>query len=340
MKLTFTLFLLVFINAVSQGQINKKQLAGSWIKSKIEFIDGVQLPDEDGLKYQYNRYTFDKNKVAISTAFADKGTEFNYNIAGNKLDFYLNSGYKTNSYLIEKLTPTELVVLQKGERGFTQNDVLRYYFINENYYQNSWQYQPDDIISVSVTQDTVFKASDRLYPVFKHNLSLHAYIGEVVPELQNLSSGKKNFLASFVVRKDGTVDNIKVLERINSAFDSQVKKVIQQTSQQWTPAKLHGQPVDVQMTESFRFFTSEQVIPTYDYNQRGLDALRGQEYEEALYFFTKILEKIPNDTESLLHAAMCKIYLGNATAACQDLLKIKKTNNSIQVDELLLKYCQ
>ncbi len=333
------LLILLLVSEFSFAQINKTFLPGSWIKSKVEFIDGVQLPDEDALKHQYTKFNFGKNQVGISTAFNSKGTLFGFKLAGNIIDVFINRNFKSNSYLIEKLTATELILLQKGSQGFKQEDVLRIYLINEQHYQNTWQVKADDIFAIS-NNDTVFKAHDRLYPTFNNSLALHDYITGLIPEFNNVSSSSNYFLASYIVRKNGTVDDIKVLERINGAFDNQVVKALNQTSQKWIPAKLHGRPVDVQMTESFRFLTAEQAIPFYDYDDKGHEALREKKYEEALYFFSKAVEKVPSNMNAWLNIAMCKIYLGHPTAACADLQKIKKSNSGLQVDEIIAKYCK
>lgn len=62
-------------------------------------------------------------------------------------------------------------------------------------------------------------------------------------DIENRTRGR--IVVNYVIRRDGSIDNVKVVKGINSALDSQVVKLIQKTKG-WTAGSLNGHPVDVQ----------------------------------------------------------------------------------------------
>lgn len=64
-------------------------------------------------------------------------------------------------------------------------------------------------------------------------------------DIENGTRGK--IVVNYVVRRDGSVDCVKVVKGINSALNSQVVKLLQ-NSEGWTAGRLNGHPVDVQRT--------------------------------------------------------------------------------------------
>lgn len=55
------------------------------------------------------------------------------------------------------------------------------------------------------------------------------------------SEGK--VIVKFVVEKDGSISNFKVLKPMSKNFDNEVIRVLKMTSKKWKPAKVNGEPV-------------------------------------------------------------------------------------------------
>lgn len=337
MKYILTLLIILSCTTLF-AQSNKSQLIGNWVKLKVEYKDGEELPDGEGLKYSYLRYNFESpNKAFVSFAYDDKGTAMTFSTNNNVLELKNSFGFVSNSLLIEKQSDNELVLLQMVQDGFESPDCLRYYFVSEDSYQNSMALKPNDILAINGT-DTLYNSSPKIYAKLKGDVSFHDYLTANIPAYKGVVASDNFFLATFIIRKTGEVDSLEILESISPAFDKQFIKAFNKAKGRWKPATVGGRSVDVRMQEQFRFVSSENFLPSYDYSKKGREAMAAKEYLKAIYYFDKGLEKLPTSEDMLYQRAVCKLQLGNNAAACEDLHKVKALGKTT-ADVLIEKTC-
>jgi tetratricopeptide (TPR) repeat protein len=236
--------------------------------------------------------------------------------------------------LIKKVTNDELILIQKGKTSYTDDDCIKYSFVKEKIYQKSIQLKSSDILLANIN-DTVYKSSEKIYAKFSGDKSFFDFCHELLPEV----NGSGYFLSTFIIRKNGIIDSIQILESINKRFEKQFRKALNKSKSFWIPGEFDGQKVDVQMKIEFKYFTSEQMIPMYDYSQKGKVAMNNLDYSRALTYFELALEKVPTDYEIIYYKAICELNLGNKKAACEDLKKVKGIGK-MNVDELIKQSCE
>ncbi len=333
-KTTWVIILiLICINA------NAQNIFGDWIKTKVSYLDNTELSNNNALKFQYLRYTFEKNdKLFISFAFDSKGTLYNFERKDRIVEIKNSYGYIVNSLMISKISNDELIIVQKGKNEFTDNDCLKYYFIREKDYQNQLTIKSSDILLIS-KNDTVYKATEKLCAKFLGDKSFYDFCSENIPERNVVMATNNLFIATFIVRKNGLIDSIQVLENINKEFEKQFRKALKKSKKLWLAGELNGNKVDIQMKIKFRFISSNKFLPMYEYSLKGKTAMNNSDFTRALAYFDLALENVPSDYQSLYYKAICEMNLGNKNAACEDLEKVKNFEK-MQVDELIEKNCK
>jgi len=331
-KISWTIILIFFCI-----QADAQNIFGNWIKTKVTYFDDTELPNNNAIKFQYLRYTFENNKLFMGFAFDDKGTLYNFESKDQIVNIKNSYGYIVNSFKINQLSNSELIIVQKGKNGFTDNNCLKYYFIREQDYQNQLPIKSSDILLIK-KNDTVYKATEKIHAKFSGDKSFHDFCSENIPEVDIVMSTNNIFLATFIVRSNGLIDSVQVLENINKQFEKQFRKALDKSKKLWLAGELNGNKVDVQMKISFRFISSDKFLPKYDYSQKGKAAMNNSDFTRALTYFDLALEKVPSDYESLYYKAICEMNLGNKNAACEDLVKVKPFGK-MQVEELIEKNC-
>ena len=325
------LFLLISLSF----NANAQEIYGDWIKTKVTYTDGVELPDDNAIKYQFLRYTFEKyNKLFIGFDYYNKGAALMFDINSNILNIKNSYGFLMNSFLINKVTDDELILIQKGKSSYTDDDCIKYSFVKEKIYQKSIPLKSSDILLANIN-DTVYKSCEKIYAKFSGDKSFFDFCRELLPEV----NGSGYFLSTFIIRKNCNIDSIQILESINKRFEKQFRKALNKSKSLWIPGELNGQKVDVQMKIEFKYLTSEQMIPMYDYSQKGKVAMKNLDYSKALTYFELALERVPTDYEIIYYKAICELNLGNKKAACEDLQKVKGVGK-MNVDELIKQSCE
>ena len=329
--------MLILISA--KTHVTAQDLSGSWVKTKITYLDGYSLGDEMAIKNQYLRYTFDRGKnLYISSAFDNNGMAFSYDLRNEMLIVKNINGITINHFKITKNTDQELELVEKTSKGFDDPNCLKYFFVREAIYQNRIQLTPNDVISIQ-NGDTLYKSSPKIYAKFIRNQSLFDYCRQNIPEWKMANKSNSVFLATFVIRKSGHIDSIRILESFNKKFENQFLKAISKTTNSWEAAHINGANVDVQMTIYARFLTSDSFLPMYDYSEKGRAALFDeQDHAKALSYFELALKENPDNVQLLYYKALCLIELGNIDAACDNLTTVK-ASNLINVDELIRLHC-
>ncbi|HVU58179.1 MAG TPA: energy transducer TonB [Puia sp.] len=210
----------------------KQLLQKSWIKTGLYSLpDGRQVPDTT-----YTRYTFLKKNAIISFTPNWDGASYDWSLDGNKLTL----GF--GSWEIEELTDSTLTL--------TQPEYSKIKLCAEEYLVRD----SARLIQVGeFNNEPVYKGTWYVTPRWKKG-SLEGYIHKAmsVYEIRKASY----FEASYIITKQGTVENVKVLSSIIPDFDATVVDLLKKTSGQWIPAAFHGQPVQTQLIYHIKYLDS------------------------------------------------------------------------------------
>jgi hypothetical protein len=337
MKSLFTL-LLILIALKSSAQDNIDKLYNTWVVSKITFVDGSQLQEDNLLKYVYLKYSFRRpDKANLTNTFSDKGDDRFFELSNGYLRIKSEQGGLLNMLKVERLSDT-LILVQHGRQGFDDPSGIKYYFVPETVYQNSISLKNKDIHSI-ISGDTTFEESPKIYASFK-DASFQRRMYNGISDRISMDGRSGHFLAVFTVYKSGIPDSLKIIEGIDKEFDERFIKVFNQAKKDWHPAILNGKPVNVQMKIELRYSMSGGVISAYFASQKAVDAYNAKQYDIALYYYDEALKETPNDKEFLYRRGMCKMLLGNKAGACEDWNKAKDLGSTTTIDAVLEKYCK
>lgn len=210
----------------------KELLLKSWIKR-----ESYSLPDNIREKDTlYTRYSFQKSKAYISFYPGWNEYQQDWILKSKKLTI----GFTT--YDIEELTDSTLIISEPGFR--------RILFDDENYLN---QKAPIPPVAGQFDDKPLYKATRIITPRYKDG-DLRKFIGQ---NLEGYNIRKATtFLVSFIVKEDGSVDGIQVLNGISGGFDAEVINKLKMTSKKWVPAVYKGQPVQTQMLYSIKYLDS------------------------------------------------------------------------------------
>nr|WP_294793116.1 hypothetical protein [uncultured Mucilaginibacter sp.] len=328
---------LTFFIGSAHAQNSSKNIFNTWVTSQVTYPNGASLPDTHPLKYLYIKYKFSQpDHLNIGTAYFENGSDQLFELNSNVLTIKSPEGGYVNSYRIEALKDT-LVLLQAGLTGFDDADALKFYFVPETTFQNSIPLSADDIISIK-GKDTIYKQSRKIYASYNGN-SFQQIMYNGIRKGISMNNRAGSLSASFIVSKTGLADSVRILEGIDDKFNSLFVKVFNQQRKNWKPAILQGQPVSVKMLVNLGYSTSATAIPAVFDAQKANDAYNSSDYELALFYFDKALVNTPNDKDNLCKRGLCKLMLGNKDGACLDWNKVRSLGSTPVVDELLKKYC-
>ena len=132
--------------------------------------------------------------------------------------------------------------------------VLQAETINDHVYYNS---QQADTVSTQGQKDEsqyFFEIPDQM-PEFPGGLSeLKNFLSKNVryPKLAQKAGVEGRVLAQFVVEKDGSVNNVKVVKHVNQELDAEAVRVIK-SMPKWKPGIKNGAPVRVRYTLPISF---------------------------------------------------------------------------------------
>jgi len=329
---------LTLLTGGASAQNFSKNIFNIWVTAQVTYPNGASLPDANPLKYLYIKYKFSQpDRLNIATAYFENGSDRLFEINGNSLVIKSPEGGYINSYRIESLKDT-LVLLQAGPNGFDDDDALKFYFVPETKFQNYLPLGPDDIVSIK-GQDTIYKQSRKIYATYKGR-SFQQAIYDGIRTRTSMDGRAGNLTATFVVSKTGLIDSVRILEGIDTKFDNLFIKIFNQQRRNWKAAMLQGNPVSVQMSVNLGYSTSATAIPAVLAEQKAIEAYNRSDYELAMYYYDKALANAPNDKDNLYKRGLCKLMLGNKDGACADWNKVKSLGSTPSVDELLQKYCR
>jgi len=330
-----TIFLFITVN--TYAQFKSDQFYGTWVKTKVTYKDGSGLGDDDPLKYAYVRYTFSPpNKIDLALAYDETGGKYSFSVNDNELTIKTTSGYFINSFHIETIRDT-LILLQYGNQGQDDPYTLKYYLVPEKVYKNSILLKPRDIYSTK-TGDTIYNESPKIYPTYKGKVfQTDMYSG--IAETIGMNNRTGHFVAIFTVFKSGMADSLKILQGIDDDFNKRFIKIFDRCRKNWSPATLNGHPVNVEMKVFLTYLTSDAVLPANRYIDEAKNAYSNRKFDLASHFYDLALKADPGNRSALYRQGLCKIILGDKAGACENWNKIRELGGSPESDAMLEKFC-
>ncbi|QIL38258.1 hypothetical protein G7074_02560 [Pedobacter sp. HDW13] len=335
----FFIALLICLTAtLCKAQIKSTDLSGSWVAGKVNYLSGDDLPDENILKYSYVKYTFVMpDKMYYASVYHILGAEFLFEVRGNKLLIKSNVGFVVNTLKIMELTKNKLVMVMADMNGSLESPTaIQYTFYPEKLIQQSLALSPDDIYKISGT-DTVFNSSQKIYALF-NGADFSDHISYELSKVGiSVRSGTLN--ATFIVNPSGKADSLKIIQGINAGYDKAYTRIFYAAQNKWKAAIHNGKPVKVLMHQEKKYFTSDEVVPSFFNTQKANAAYAEKNYEVALYYYDLALNDRPDDKDNLYRRGICRQQLGNLAGACSDWKKVQAMNSNL-ADALLAKYCK
>ena len=100
---------------VSYAQI---KLNGSYVATKINYLSGDELPEDNILKYTYVKYTFNnQDQIGISSVYYENGTSYSFTIKGNRLIVKNEAGSIINIMKIMEIKDDKLILVSSSASG-------------------------------------------------------------------------------------------------------------------------------------------------------------------------------------------------------------------------------
>ncbi|RDC54159.1 hypothetical protein DU508_23285 [Pedobacter chinensis] len=320
-----------------KAEIKTSEILGSWVASNVSYLSGDELPDENVLKYSYTKYTFEApDKMYFAAVYHVLGSEFRYELKGNRILLKSAVGYLINTFRIMELTNNRLILISADLNGSLDSPTsLRYTFYREGFIQQNLPLSPNDIYKVNGT-DTLFNSGQKIYALFK-GTDFSEHISHELYKV-NVSTRTGTLHATFIVDANGKADGLKIIQGINPAYDKAYTKIFYAARNNWKPATRNGRPVRVLMYQEKKYFTSDEAIPSFFNSQKANQAYHNKDYETALYYYDQALATRPDETTDLYHRGICKQMLGNLAGACSDWNKVKALKSDV-ADGVMAKYC-
>jgi hypothetical protein len=147
-----------------------------------------------------------------------------------------------------------------------------------------------------------------------------------ISSLQNNIQG--DVLLSFVISKEGKLHSLKVVSSPDISLSTSSIVSLNDLSNEWSPCKIAGKPVDKEYLIVFRYRIYINTQP-YDYNERVDKLIKKQKIEKALkHINSAIKENLYNfkfyDTRSSI-----KNMLGDTDGSMKDSEQSKRLQNEI-----------
>jgi len=337
MKTCFTILLMLCSAALFAQSAEK--LYGNWIKVKTIYKDGGELNDYDLIKYNYTKFSFGKpDKCIIALSYDQWGEPVHFMLGYDELFIKNDNEFVLNQLRIEKFSADTLILVQQNNGSWDDPACIKFYYVPESAYQKANPLTADDIVSVK-GNDTLYKASEKLYAGFNGEASFHMLEQSALGNLHGETPLKNHFLATFIINKDGTADSLKIVEGINPDFDKQYIKTFLKLKNHWVHATHNGKAVSVQMKDEFRYLSSAPDF--FDRAKPGTladEEMKIGNYDLAIINYTKAIKSSPYPGDYYYKRAFCYLATNNAADACTDLQKAKELG-TYAANGLIKRFC-
>lgn len=172
----------------------------------------------------------------------------------------------------------------------------------------------------------------------------------IYPHGETMAGVSGTCYISFVVDKDGTIKNVKVLRGVRNGpgIDREAMRVVN-LMPKWEPGKQNGKEVSVLYNLPIKFtqksplasltFEQEQTsVSTYYYNN-GLELAKTGAFEKAIEEFDLALKLFPKDADALYNKGYMYYKLDKNEEACKVWNYLKSTGSKL-ADEMISKNCK
>lgn len=227
------------IKYVLKEKITKYNMSGSKYKGTLLYF----TPKTTSSHYGYIQYgkSYPKENLfeaitGLSNNFILKETYFNSiynsfseNIGNGKSRYFTSSEYNTPYWAISRITDGTEVALESMYGS----------------YKEETSYSSDD--EINTEEGEIFTVVETM-PEFPGGQSaLSKYISNNLnyPESAKINGVSGRVFVSFIINKDGTISDVKIMKSVNEQLDAEAIRVIK-SMPNWKPGKQRGEPVRVQ----------------------------------------------------------------------------------------------
>jgi tetratricopeptide (TPR) repeat protein len=196
-------------------------LSGDWTLAGAEVMDGRKIGN-----YPPQRFIFTKNQIVTFDGFMEN--RIGYALHGNKLQIGVQV------FTVESMSNREIRLVETE----TANPVRQIFVPTDSFtIAKKFQYTVN-----RETSDTVYTVSPGIEPQYKKENFMQDAFHMITQEV--------GFSFEFVVQKDGTVSDVKILTSSNEAQNKRFIQNLIKTSGSWIPGKIRGKPVSVKCETS------------------------------------------------------------------------------------------
>lgn len=123
---------------------------------------------------------------------------------------------------------------------------------------------------------------------------------------------------TFVIERDGSISEVKLLKGIGYGCDEEAIRVVK-SMPNWIPGIQDGKPVRVQFNMPLLFKLNNTGVPDYNFS-KGVKLMKAESYEKAITKFSKSIKtKGSFYKESYANRGVCKFYTGDYEGSFNDL---------------------
>ena len=216
--------------------------------------------------------------------------------------------------------------------GFSQANKENIYTIDNVDYEI--QKDGESSFIVKNNDDTLFLTIETM-PEFPGGQSeLFKYLGNNVkfpPAARNNGIQGKVYV-NFSIMTNGSIEEVKTINKVHPLLDSEAIRVIN-SMPNWSPGIQKGKKVKVNYIIPINFVI-QNGNPGSDNRAKGLKYLNKGDYENSIYYYSKIIKVKKNDIDLLLHRGMAYHKFGKDKKAIKDLEKAKKLGSKKAVEYL------
>lgn len=323
----------------------------TWIKIKAERKDSSRIVDWLGTETSDLKYAFKNGSEAlITSAYEIKKTNWSF------INRLLSIG-QMQQFDVELLSDTFLTITEKRYDNPGDDKINRFYFINENFYENYLK----RLGLIQMHNDTTVLSNRYLYPHFAGG-----YMDDYLMKHLTFKAQNAYVIGSILFRSDRSIEILKIdtTANLNEKQLSQIKKVLLNTDKNWD-LPLLSKPVFYKLNftiglvntgemKSIAFRYNSQEKPCFEHCAMvSLEDIRvaAQNYDQGLQLLLagKDRESITNFTQSITHNPyLLDAYYNRAYAytkiqmndkACEDWHHLKNMGQK-EGEKLYLQHCK
>jgi tetratricopeptide (TPR) repeat protein len=131
------------------------------------------------------------------------------------------------------------------------------------------------------------------------------------------SESQGDVIFSFVITKEGKMENILMVSPLNPGISPSAFNAINQLDKNWAPAKVNGNPIDKKYTIVYRYRFYVNVKPD-DLKSEAEGYVKKKKYDKALKSYNEAIEDNPYDYKLFESRAQIKELLGDSDGSKLD----------------------